>query len=1396
MTAIEQTPDWPTAVRSRLSGGRVLGVDNSVWLYRTVPLAPVVDAASPAESVEPAEPLLAAFDELAAITTVGLKRRAASKGNYRRIHLLLVNLPWEYDPAPGPIAEYLADSYRGRVVDRRVLMFGVRLVDKIGNRGGLRAAVDSVVETLVSGGRPISDFDVDTAAVEAALTRSGLATPTHEEFAAVEAWWNHGVHADTPVLEHTDHLHVFSEIAAVETAAAEPLNCSNWPADDGRHAITFATVKEFDGGVVPVDSPAAWWVPALLAEGALAVSIRGLIEPCEITREELRRRKKQILDDLRERVTADKLERSEQDEMFQMVTAVEADYAGPVPPTLVDASVLVAFDGKVGDMAEVARGSGLLLRSMDMRQRQAWAETMVASAVSANPYLHDLPAQLIACSGLPSLSRVGDADGAQLGFTERDRQPVFLSPEAASKSDSAPLVLCAGSTGSGKLLTLDTPLPTPTGWITMGDLKVGDQVFGSDGSPCTVTFLSDVDETPDLFRITFSDGQTIDADRDHQWVVSGFRDRNRGRSKKRVAAISRWDRAQQTIAQLNGLAVRFTPEDMLLSEEIFEHVKSEAPDASWRTPVGISTALDFVGCPSGFEDRTIIATQAVMTVEKVDPVILFPVAATLVACRRRWVATTGGNAVRWADQLATRIAATDKLLPTVGPDQEEPVGDIVRRLVEHGAIFPHKSGSQLATFARAAGIQGRPGRAVVRVPMPPRYPVTAPRRVWSAPIAFKSLAMRVEQMYGNRPSTDADERILTTGDMLEEGIRGSEGHATFAVHIAEPVDGADVELPVDPYVLGAWLGDGSTGSGTFTQGAGESCTDADGVVDQDHLIDQITAAGYQAQALPSSVKTIGTRGLTARLRTAGVLGDKHIPAVYLRASTAQRLALLQGLMDTDGHISPEGACELTLCDQRLAHDAVELIRSLGIKSSIRPSDACITENDPDRPGRKRRRVTGTRWRMVFTTTTPVFRLPRKANRLPESVRETQQWNYIVDITPIPTRPGRCIQVDSPDSTYLAEGFIPTHNTVAMQWMADNFARMGRPTVIIDPKMGSDLSAAVLSSGGQVASLDSLAAADGVFDPIRFATSAESAAELASSMLMAVNPWGSAWSDYETPLMRALSFGVRDAGAQCVGEALKAAERAGHAPPEMVRKVFDLAEASPMFRACVGINPGTSALRISDGITLIKVGNAHLDLPDARAVDKANQQQRVALALVRMMVFGSAMALTGRAGVVMLDEAWVFLGSNSDDLEKLGRLARSQQVLPMLFTQRVSDAVDANLTGYISRGIILPLSDPAEAQAACELFGLEPTPERIARITDKATIGGGDNSHGASMAQPNWRSMRHLRDPNTGATLRGTVAIYADLAGRAVPVEIAIPQSFIAMASTNPDDIRRRLELGP
>ena len=160
---------------------------------------------------------------------------------------------------------------------------------------------------------------------------------------------------------------------------------------------------------------------------------------------------------------------------------------------------------------------------------------------------------------------------------------------------------------------------------------------------------------------------------------------------------------------------------------------------------------------------------------------------------------------------------------------------------------------------------------------------------------------------------------------------------------------------------------------------------------------------------------------------------------------------------------------------------------------------------------------------------------------------------------------------------------------------------------------------------------------------------------------------------------------------------------------------------------------------------------------------------------------------------MLDEAWVFLGAGRSEVERLGRLARSQQVLPMLFTQRVSDAINAGLAGYISRGIIGPIEDVGEAYAACELFNIEPTQERIARITAKAEMGSMDGG-----TAPNWNSMRALiqRDFRTGAVMkvhRGTIGIYADLSGRAIPVEITIPAAVLALASTNPEDIRRREE---
>ena len=121
-------PDYPTCLRARLPGGRLVGTDGSMWLYRAVPLNPVLDASSAAEGLAAGDPLFSAFEELASITSVGMARRSTAKGGYRQVHLLLVNVPMAYRPPAGhPLAEYLAASYANESMDRRVLLFGVQL---------------------------------------------------------------------------------------------------------------------------------------------------------------------------------------------------------------------------------------------------------------------------------------------------------------------------------------------------------------------------------------------------------------------------------------------------------------------------------------------------------------------------------------------------------------------------------------------------------------------------------------------------------------------------------------------------------------------------------------------------------------------------------------------------------------------------------------------------------------------------------------------------------------------------------------------------------------------------------------------------------------------------------------------------------------------------------------------------------------------------------------------------------------------------------------------------------------------------------------------------------------------------------------------------------------------
>src|SRR3990167_5003350 len=81
--------------------------------------------------------------------------------------------------------------------------------------------------------------------------------------------------------------------------------------------------------------------------------------------------------------------------------------------------------------------------------------------------------------------------------------------QEAALASTADIAILGGSAGCGKLLALDTPLPTPSGWTTMGDVADGDIVFNEHGCACRVLRAHDVDLSPVSYRMEFDDGSVI-----------------------------------------------------------------------------------------------------------------------------------------------------------------------------------------------------------------------------------------------------------------------------------------------------------------------------------------------------------------------------------------------------------------------------------------------------------------------------------------------------------------------------------------------------------------------------------------------------------------------------------------------------------------------------------------------------------------------------------------------------------------------------------------------------------------------------------------------------------------------------------------------------------------------
>lgn len=278
---------------------------------------------------------------------------------------------------------------------------------------------------------------------------------------------------------------------------------------------------------------------------------------------------------------------------------------------------------------------------------------------------------------------------------------------------------------------------------------------------------------------------------------------------------------------------------------------------------------------------------------------------------------------------------------------------------------------------------------------------------------------------------------ITTEEMARDyyRVRADGKGAEYKYRV--PMQGAlkypQKDLPVDPYVLGVWLGDGST--------RGQAVTASE--EDLPGTKERIEARGYtckinryknRASEIDIDPHPHGCSracyvgSFRQALNKLGLRDGKHIPEIYMTASVAQRRDLLCGLMDTDGTVSKAGQCSFSQKDKTLAIQVLELARSLGIKASLWEKDATCNG-----------KPAGKTYEVCFFTSkeNPCFLMPRKYERLKNKLSARMNAKSIVGIEPIEMCPSKCIAIDHPSHLYLAgKGFTPTHNTgfaAALSW---------------------------------------------------------------------------------------------------------------------------------------------------------------------------------------------------------------------------------------------------------------------------------------------------------------------------------------------------------------------------
>lgn len=261
-----------------------------------------------------------------------------------------------------------------------------------------------------------------------------------------------------------------------------------------------------------------------------------------------------------------------------------------------------------------------------------------------------------------------------------------------------------------------------------------------------------------------------------------------------------------------------------------------------------------------------------------------------------------------------------------------------------------------------------------------------------------------------------DRRNITTKELLNINLTSTRNKTTknpkgkenkVWIPLPKPVQYPSQELPIDPYTLGLLLGDGSIDRNT---GYARLYAHKD---DMPHYLKEIPYV-LGKQVTEGNNSRVGTKGIGNKLRNLKVNchgNNKFVPEIYKLGSIEQRLALLQGLMDTDGTVYKNGCTSYTSNSFTLIVDIQELVFSLGGTATVSPN--------------------GNAYRLNISLNLPLFRLPRKLERQHFSSQDKVALESIHLIDQVPSQ---CIAIDNKSKTFVAGEYVVTHNSTLKEYL--------------------------------------------------------------------------------------------------------------------------------------------------------------------------------------------------------------------------------------------------------------------------------------------------------------------------------------------------------------------------